>query len=61
MTYNLSDENSPAYKLITGKITTSEFMETQIKLGRKPKRAFEEAERLLYDRGNRMPNLNPKK
>jgi hypothetical protein len=61
MIYNLINEDSPAFQLISGKITKSEFMEIMVKRGRKEKRSFQGAERLLYDRGNRMPNLIPRK
>lgn len=60
MSYDLNDENSIEAKLISGKITKSEFMEISVGRGYKEKRAFEYAERLLYDRNNRMPNLRPR-
>jgi hypothetical protein len=59
MWYNLENKNSPIGQLIDGIITTSEFMEIMVKRGHKEKKAFETAERIKYDRGNRMPNLKP--
>lgn len=61
MFYDLVSEDSPAVKLISGRINVSEFMEIMVLKGHKEKKSFQEAERLLYDRGNRMPNLNPRK
>lgn len=53
--------NSPVANLVSGKITISEFMEIKVKHGYKEKKAFQVAQSILYDRGNRMPNLRPRK
>lgn len=53
-------EDSLIGQLKAGKINRSEFMAVLVKAGWKEKRAFEFAERMLYDRYNRMPHLKPR-